>query len=486
MASKRTFFAAAVLTLVLTAGVLAQPPSEMVQPVDVYLRSARIALGTNPPEYDRAQRNLELARQHYPDNFEVHLLLGTVWASRDEIDSMMHEISLARQYAGEKEWQKKGKDIGKLIDSKWLEHFNRGVSYLSQSDSIADMAEVETDQVKSDSLSGVVRKIRELAVEALRKAMVLKPEDFRAPATRGIVHERLENNEAGLADFVLSESLFHRIEFMDSTTNWYDTTVFFTGAGEKTETFKQFEAKYKKLSDEKRTRYNNLMRSLGAAYYDGKDCHKTVVINRRYLGLFPKDINAIVTLADCFSRLGMDEEAFRWQEITVNEDPNNKDTWYNLGIFYYNTAIRLQDSILTASKSNERKAARLGFVQTSLDNFSRAIPRFKKVVEIDEKDEDTWRLIGICYYSVASLALDDQLDDDKTLMNETLNKSWQIIMGGESGGFNQETIWNEAEKSLRKATEIFPDDQAICKMMKVTLAQLNRTNELREWMSKCP
>jgi Tfp pilus assembly protein PilF len=490
MTTRRVLLATALLTLALTVSASAQPQSEMVQPVDVYLRSARIALATNPPEFDRAQRNLEMARQHYPENFEVHLMLGTVWASRDEIDSMVYEFDLAKKYASQKDWEKKAKDLGKIIDSKWLERFNRGVNLLSQSDSIADLAQQETDPTRTDSLNTVVGKIRGMAIEALRQAILLKPEDFRAPATRGIVYQRLGKNEEGLADFVRSESLFHRLEFLDSTTNWYDTTVFFGAAGAETEAFKQYAAKYKKLSEEKRNRYSNLMRSLGAAYYDGGDCHKTIAVNRRFLGLFPKDINAIVTIADCFSRLGNDAEAFKWQEITVTEDPNNKDTWYNLGIFFYNNAVRLQDSIAAATKNAERggaeaKASRLNFVQTSLDNFARAIPRFKKVVEIDEKDNDTWRLLAVCHYSVASIALDDQLDDDKAVQTETLNKAWQT-MGAESGAFDQNSVWEQTYNSLKKGTELYPDDQALCKMMKVTLAQLNKVDELREWGPKCP
>ena len=492
MTARRVLLSAALLTLISVSAALAQPTSEIIQPVDVYLRSARIALATNPPEFDRAQKNLELARHHYPENFEVHLLLGTVWASRDEIDSMVTEYALARKFASEKDWEKKAKDLGKLIDSKWLERFNRGVSLLSQSDSIADVAQQSSDSAHADSLGKVVTQIRNMSIDALRQAILLKPEDFRAYATRGIVYQRTNNNAIGLEDFIKAEALFHRLEFMDSTTNWYDTTAFFSGAGEKTETFKAFEGKYKKLTEEKRTRYNNLLRSLGAGYYDGQKWQECVAINRRYLGLFPKDINAIVTLADVFSRLGNDTEAYKWQEITVNEDPNNKDTWYNLGIFYYNNALRLQDSIAAASKTVDRDgkkspayAARLGFVKTSLDNFARAIPRFKKVVEIDEKDQETWRLLAVCHYSVASLALDDQLADDKTLQSEVLNKAWQTI-DGESGTYDQKTMWEETYNAIKKGTELFPDDQALCKMMKATLAQLNRVDELREWAPKCP
>jgi tetratricopeptide (TPR) repeat protein len=481
------------VVVLVSAGAWAQPLTDMVQPVDVYLRSARIALSTNPPEYARAQKNLEMARQHYPENFDVHLLLGTVWAEKDEIDSMVAEYRLAEKYAGPSEWNKKAKDIGKVFDSKWLDRFNRGVNLLAQSDSLSDELPNIPDSAKADSMKFRIEKVRELAKDALRHCVVLKPQDFRAPATRGIIYQRLAMNDSALADFKLAESLFHRYEFMDSTTNWYDTTAFFVGVGEKTEAFKQFDNKYKKLSEEKRTRYNNLLRSLGAAYYDAQDCKNTVVITRRYLGLFPKDINSIVTLADCFSRLGMDQEAYKWQELTVTEDPNNKDTWYNLGIFYYNTAVRLQDSISTAAKAIDRnrndeaaKQARFGFLTTSLENFAKAIPRFKKVVEIDEKDQETWRLLAICYYSVASLASDDQLSEDKSKCSEILNRVWQVMQSDPSGSYDQFKAWTESYETLKKVSTLFVDDMAVCKMLKVTAAQLSKVDELRELGKKCP
>jgi tetratricopeptide (TPR) repeat protein len=479
--------------LFVCASAWAQPATDAVQPVDVYLRSARIALATNPPEYARAQKNLEMARAHYPDNYEVHLLLGTVWAEKDEIDSMVTEYALAEKYAGPSEWQKRAKDIGKIVDSKWLERFNRGVNLLAQSDSLSETVPGIADSSKADSMKYRVGKVREMAREALRQCMLLKPKDFRASATRGIIYQRLAMADSAVADLKHAEDLFHRHEFMDSTTNWYDTTAFFTGAGEKTDAFKQFDNKYKKLSEEKRTRYNNLLRSLGAAYYDVQDWKNTIVITRRYLALFPKDVNSIVTLADCFSRLGNEAEAYKWQEITVTEDPNNKDTWYNLGIFYYNTAVRLQDSILAASKAIDRdrndqaaKQARFGFLTTSLNNFAKAIPRFKKVVELDEKDRETWRLLGVCYYSVASLASDDQLNDDKSKRDEILNKVWQTMTSDPSGSYDQFKAWTLAYDILKKVYGFFPDDMAICKMSKISAAQLNKVDDLRELGQKCP
>ena len=51
-------------------------------------------------------------------------------------------------------------------------------------------------------------------------------------------------------------------------------------------------------------------------------------------------------VVEIFSRLGNEPEALKWQEAVVSRDPGSKDTWYNMGIFYYNAAVRLQDSVL--------------------------------------------------------------------------------------------------------------------------------------------
>jgi len=467
--------------------------SELVQPVDVYLRSARIALQTNPPEYARAMRNLELARKHYPENYEVHLVLGTVWADKDEIDSMVAEYDLARKYATKEEWEKKAKNLDKVIDGKWLDRFNRGVSLLGQSDSLADLAGQEADSTKADSLRRVVDEIRVMSADALRQCTLLRPRDFRSYATRGLVGQRRGQQESALDDFVMSERLFHEVEFGDSTTNWYDTTVFFAGPqGEKTPAFNAFEAKYKKLSEEKRTRYTNLMRSLGATYYDLQKWPEAIAVNRRYHAMFPKDINTIVTLADIFSRTGNDREAYKWQESVVREDPSSKDTWYNMGIFYYNTAIRFQDSMAQAEralanndKDTNAKAARRGFWEKSLDNFAKAIPRFSKVVEIDPKDQETWRLLAICYYSAATLASDDRVIEDAGERARYLQDASSITHGAESP-FSQPELWDSARTTLEKAAGFFPENAVICKMMKIALAQLGRADELKTWQSKCP
>jgi tetratricopeptide (TPR) repeat protein len=470
------------------ASVRAQEGTGGVQPVDVYIRSARIALATNPPEYDRALKNLSAARDNYPQNYEVHFLLGSVWADKDEIDSMITEYALAKQYATEKEWNKMAKNLDLVMEGKWLERFNRAVTLVNHSDSLDDnLSEVE-GQARLDSINAQIKGIRTTAKEALRHCTLLQPNDFRAYTTRGLIYQREGMTDSCLANFKTAERLFHTVELGDSATNFYDTTLLFTGPqGMPTDLFKDFEKKIKKLSDEKRTRYTNMLVSLVGAYYDAGDWKNTIMVARRHYAIEPDDINTIVTMADVFSRLDMEDEAFKWQEAVVRRDPGSKDTWYNMGIFYYNAAIRLQDSVgkyekevQADPKSAESVKNLTEFSRKRLENFARATPRFVKVVEIDSKDEDTWRLIAICRYSLASTIDDIRAAGDPGDIVSSIPDMSAL------GSLERDALWAEAEGTLSQAAGYFPEDENLCYMMKVTLAQLGKINELNEWKVKCP
>lgn len=473
---------------ILSSTARAQEGATGIQPVDVYVRSARIALATNPPEYDRALRNLNAAREHYPQNYEVHFLLGSIWADKDEIDSMIIEYGLAKQYATEKEWNKVAKNLDRVFEGKWLERFNRAVTLVNYSDSLDDQLATIEDPARADSIRRNVSGVRAGAKEALRHCTLLEPGDFRAYTTRGLIYQREGHVDSSLENFRIAEQLFHKHELADSTTNFYDTTAFFSGSdGKPTELFKELERKIKKLTDEKRMRYTNMLVSLIGAYYDAEDWNNLIAVGRRHYALRPDDINTIVTMADVFSRLEMEEEAFKWQEAVVRRDPGSKDTWYNMGIFYYNAAVRLQDSVAKYERESaadpKNSAVRDLYNEYSrrrLENFARATPRFLKVVELDTKDEDTWRLIAVCRYSLAS-SIDDLRaagDPGEILSNiPDLNNL---------GGYERDQLWANAESTLAQAAGYFPEDQNLCFMMKVTLAQLGKVDELNKWKDRCP
>jgi len=142
----------------------------------------------------------------------------------------------------------------------------------------------------------------------------------------------------------------------------------------------------------------------------------------------------------------------------------------------------LQDSVVKYEKAVQDMPKDAGvaaslteFQAKRLDNFRNAIPRFEKVVELDPKDEDTWRLIGVCHFSLASLTADMASAGKASVLEE--------VFGNPPV---PDELWASAESSLTEATGRFPDDPNLCRMMLVTLAQRGKVEEVRKWKEKCP
>jgi tetratricopeptide (TPR) repeat protein len=217
------------------------------------------------------------------------------------------------------------------------------------------------------------------------------------------------------------------------------------------------------------------------------------VINRRFHGLFPKDISAIVTLADVFARVGNEDEAFKWQESVVRENPNSKDTWYNLGTFFYNKAIRLQDSIkkydLALTEDAKDAEAQDGYKRYSLgsaENFILALPRFDRVIEIDPEDELTVRLIGVSTFSVASMISDLIARLGAENAEETITAIWDKATTNLETERGDLVFWFLAKDALIKARERYPDDSSLCKMLKIVYARLVDVEGLKALKTECP
>ena len=75
----RRILALVIATLVFSCGisvVVCAQDAGRIQPADVYVRSARIALSNK--EYARVEKNLRICLEHYPENYQAHFLMGAV------------------------------------------------------------------------------------------------------------------------------------------------------------------------------------------------------------------------------------------------------------------------------------------------------------------------------------------------------------------------------------------------------------------------
>ncbi|MCI0406741.1 MAG: hypothetical protein L0209_11880, partial [candidate division Zixibacteria bacterium] len=80
--------------ILLAAGVC---PAEDY-PCDVYIRSAKIYLHTQtPPDFESALKNLLAAYDKCYDDPDLHVLLGMIYADKNQIENMAKEFSIANQ-----------------------------------------------------------------------------------------------------------------------------------------------------------------------------------------------------------------------------------------------------------------------------------------------------------------------------------------------------------------------------------------------------
>lgn len=381
----------------------AQQQKEHVQPADVYVRTAKIAL--KEKDFKRAEINLTTCLENYPENYEAHYLMGAIWAEKDEIDSMMTHFTLARQYAGAKMNKKDLQSMEDIEQSKWLASFNNGVSYINLADSLEEAAGGTDDVAAGQQDRERNAKVLDEAAKAFRNCTVIRPTEFRGWFNYGMVFDRERDYTKAAEIYRQSEDLFHRYQFEDSTTNFYDTTLFCQGAGQVTPLFEELINKFKKMKDDQRTRYKGLLTALGGVYFELKQFENCIAVFRRLLGFYEEDLGALEYIGNSFQQLGNQEEALKWTEFILTKNPDDKDRLYNVGVHWYNDGVdakKKHENILK-EKLQGSKDPNIEDEITKTDehfqrSFTNALGMFDRVLQLDPNDKDTWKLKGVTLF----------------------------------------------------------------------------------------
>ncbi len=384
----------------------------------VYTQSAKIALKSK--DYERAENNLRCCLQYYPESYQAHFLMGAIWGDKGQIDSMVYEFNLARQYAGNK-LKKIEDDMEDIEFSLWEKAFNSGVEYINIADSLESDAAQTEDAEAGNKLRSKAKKALELSASDFRDCTLIKPDEFRGWFNLGLAYDRVRDYETAAEMYRKSEEKFHRITLQDSTTDYYDTTLFYTGEGEETELFKEIKDKYKDLKEDIRNRYKGLLTALGGVYFELGEYEKTIKLFRRMLGFYEEDLAALEYIGSSYSQLGDNDEALKWTRMIIDKNPDDKDRIYNVGAHYFNAGVEKKKEFEALLREQMQGSADPNIVKAVENSktdyetsFENGLVFINRVLELDPEDEEAWRIKAF------SLFLLERYDEAKPVLDKAM------------------------------------------------------------------
>ena len=410
--------------------------SKRIEPPDYYVRSAKVAL--NSKEYERAERNLRTCLENYPDNYQAHFLMGAIWGDKEQIDSMVYEFNQARIYAG-KNLKKIEKDMVGIEEALWEKNFNAGVAYINIADSLENAASQAADIEEGKKKRDNAGKALEESARGFYNCTLIQPDEFRGWFNLGLVYDRQREYQKAVEVYKISEEKFHRVTMLDSTTNYYDTTLFFTGPGEETELFKEIKKTFKKLSEDLRTRYNGLLTALGGVYFELGEYENTIIVFRRLLGFSEEDLTALEYIGNSFQQLGNNEEALKWIEFVIRKNPDDKDRLYNVGAHWYNAGVddkkiyesRLREKLEGSNDPNIN--AEIAKTQEKYQSeFTKSLQFIDRVTIIDPTDAESWKLKAVALFfldrideAIPALEKARELNPEEISLCQILAECWR-------------------------------------------------------------
>lgn len=281
---------AVVLVVALSAGSAWAGAPPDCQPLDVYMRSAKIYMGAQQkiPDFKAAQKQLDKAIECYPGAVEARFLKAKImWNKRllpeflelakalDTLDKERHFLDTV--------WQ--------MRRAAWGDLFNKGVDSLKSSneiDLLRDSTQKAGNTVAYDSLTNMGRRKLESAKGLFLAALEMDSSRSEPYQNLGVIDVRLQN--------------------------WNDALVWYR---------KSLEAK----PDDP-----DLMRNMVSLNLRLNQDDSARLYIDHLLKANPDDLEQLTNLAGLYSDHGHADSAHLVFKQIIEKDPENKNVLFNLGI----------------------------------------------------------------------------------------------------------------------------------------------------------
>jgi len=397
--------------LILAGPVMAQKGNDC-QPLDVYVRSAKVYLVQQTiPDFNAAQKQLDMALECYPGAAEPRFILAKIFYRKRSYDKFLElaraldSLDTARRYID---------SVWEMRRAAWGELFNRGVDSLKASnklDSVSAEAQAAGDNVLFDSLTNQGRRHLESAKRLFLFSLDMDSSRSEPYQNLGVIDVRLQNWDEALVWY--RRSLEAKPGDPDLVSNLMSLNM-------------------------------RLERLDSAMHYA-----------RILLATNPDNLEALTNKAGLYARLGFPDSANMVFEEIIAKDPSNKPVLFNLGMTkvqsaqtymeekkrFVQQANEMADAYnkLAAEGASEskRKAARqkqedaLASLKNATahaeESWGQASGLFERLASLDSTDYEAFYYWGLSqfwleHYDTAQAPLETSVE-----LNSDNCPAWQIL-----------------------------------------------------------
>ena len=319
------------------------------------LSTAKIYIKNN--EWEKAAKQLELATKTHPQNAEAHFLLGQAYGHFARFEEMISQFETSLNISDKYRFE-----ISQERERYWIEKYNSGIIALDKNE-------------------------YQIAEEFVRSAIIIDPAKYEA-------HLKLAQT-------------FDESDRLEKALQIYNKLL--------------------RITPDK----IDLLSSIGKIYYRQRKFNDAITILEKVLDKEPENNQALANLAIAYYSIGKSEKAKQAFKRAIQVNPLDKNLLYFYGVFRYKQsnyeqAIQLFERVLEIDSNNFDATSNIGnaylsmgeqirkklasteinsFTYTEIQklksqavlNYAKAIPYFKKAIELQPNHPTLWRNLGVAY-----------------------------------------------------------------------------------------
>ncbi len=230
------------------------------------------------------------------------------------------------------------------------------------------------------------------AVEACKKAILLKPEYVVAWYRLGVTYGFLGQHQQAIEAF--KEAIRLKPDYADA---WFDLGFTYGNLRQSQQAIEAFKEAIR-LNPDEALAWNNL----GVVYQDSGQWQQAIEACREAIRLKPEYANAWYNLGITYENLGKSQQALEAFKEAIRLKPDYAYAWNNLGIAYgqleqWQQSLEAYKEAIRLKPDDARSWYAFGYTFLKLGQTQQAVSAYKEAVRLKPDDAKYWYGLGFAY-----------------------------------------------------------------------------------------